>query len=158
MENGDIDAFLLTAPNGEQAEAAGYGEVLIELGSEIPELRDYYHLVLVANKEFAANNREALVDAVGALNEANSQVTENPDQVTQALLEETYSEVPPEIMANSVDKLSVGLEGNGALTEEGIRHLLEFSADTTDPAAASLDPAEGEGDWWTNEFVEKSGG
>ena len=156
MENGNIDAFLLTAPNGEQSEEAGYGEVLIELGSEIPELRDYYHLVLVASKDFAANNHEALVNATRALNSANELVTNDPSKVTQALLKGSYKEVPEGIMANSVEKLGSGLEVNGALTEDRMNLLLEFSAQTTDPKAASLDVAEGEGDWWTNEFVEEA--
>ena len=158
MENGNIDAFLLTAPNGEQAEAAGFGEILIELGSEIPELRDYYHLVLVTSKEFAANNRKTLVGAVRALNAANEAIADDPQRVTKSLIAGGYGEVPEDIMANSVAKLSSGLEVNGALTPERMEFLLKFSAETADASAADLDVTDGEGDWWTNEFVKAAQG
>jgi NitT/TauT family transport system substrate-binding protein len=159
MENGNIDAFLLTAPSGEQAEAAGFGQVLIELGSEIPELRGYYHLVLVTTKGFAANNQENLVKFAKALNAANDAIVNDAGTTTQALLVGSYTKVPPDIMAASVKKLGSGLEVNGALTAEGMTFLLEFAADTANDAdVASLNVAEGEGDWWTNEFVEAAQG
>ena len=153
MENGNIDAFMLTAPNGEQAEEAGFGELLIDLGSEIPELRDYYHLVLVTSKDFATNNRKTLVKAIRALNEANGAIADDPESVTKALIAGGYGKVPEDIMANSVAKLSSGLDANGALTAERMEFLLKFSAETSDPTAEDLDVAKGEGDWWTNEFV-----
>ena len=156
MENKTIDAFLLTAPSGATTEASGYGNILIELGSEIPELRDYYHLVLVASNEFAANNHETLVAAARALNQANQAVVEDPARVTSALREASYGEVPEEIMTNSVEKLGSGLDVNGALTREGMQFLLEFSAETVDPAAEKLDVTQGEGEWWTNEFAEEA--
>lgn len=156
LENGNIDAFLLTAPSGEQVEAAGFGTVLIELGSEIPELRNYYHLVLVTTKDFAANNEEALVNAIEALNAANEAIVNEPQKVAAALAEGPYSEVPEDIMAASVEKLSDGLEVKGALTPENMEFLLEFSSETVDTDVSTLDVAEGEGDWWTNEFVKKA--
>ncbi len=36
-------------------------------------------------------------------------------------------------------------------------HVIEFTAKTGEPTVRELEAASGEGDWWTNQFVQKSG-
>ena len=43
------------------------------------------------------------------------------------------------------------------VTEEGMSHIIEFTAKTGETAVKELDAESGEGDWWTNQFVQKAG-
>ncbi|HWL98283.1 MAG TPA: ABC transporter substrate-binding protein [Nocardioidaceae bacterium] len=157
MDNDRIDAFLLTAPNGAIAEKAGYGQVLVRLAAEVDELAGFDHLVLVTRKDFAAQEPEKVTKVVRALNSANEMILDQPGDVAAKLQSTAYEDVPTDIMTESVQGLAPGVQDKGAVTEEGMSHVIEFTAKTGEPTVRELEAASGEGDWWTNQFVQKAG-
>ncbi len=154
LENGNIDGFVLTAPTGQLVEEAGAGTVLVELGSEIDELSSYDHLILVIRKDYGEQNREVVVRTLQALIEADRRVAEDAGGTAELLHANDYEEVPLPLLTASVKSLQGGVGHSGRLNVENIAFLLEFTAATGYEFDRDLDAAEGEGDWWTNEFID----
>lgn len=154
LQNDRFDAFMLTTPNGTMAERDGSGQVLIRPGTEIPELKGYYHLVLVARKDFTAKNPGMVKSVIRALTAADDMILDQPDEVGAKLGRTNYRKIPADVLPASIKSLSAGLEPRGELTADGMRTVVEFTAATGQPIVGEkLDAAKGEGDWWTNEFA-----
>lgn len=155
MENDRIDAFMLTEPNGAQAEKSGFGKVLVRPGSEVDELKSFYHLVLVTRKDLAEEHPEKVTKVVSALNEANQMIVKDPEKVAAKLHGSTYKKVPTDILTNSIKGLAGGVDSDGEVTADGVSMVIKFTSDTGDAIVEEkLDVAGGEGDWWTNKFVD----
>lgn len=154
VEEGQIDGYVLTAPNGQIAEEEGFGQRFIRLGEEIEGLDEYHHTVLVVSKSFAQENPEIITDTVAAVASAAQQAIDDPTALSESLHEQLFTELPYEIIEDAVEGLLSGIEGQGRMTTESMDFTVQFAAETGYPLEEDLDAASGEGDWWTNEFIE----
>ena len=74
LEAGRIDAFVLSPPEGFNAEKAGTGVVVISLGDEFPLLANQPYLVLVAKKPINAKTADLITKTAKALQAASAAV------------------------------------------------------------------------------------
>ena len=59
-----------------------------------------------------------------------------------------------EIIEEAVTDLVSGIENQGRMTPDSIDFTVQFAQETGYPLEQELDAASGEGDWWTNEYVD----
>lgn len=145
LENGRIDAFLLSPPEAGVAELGGYGVKLIEPSRDFPALKGLPGLVLVAKRDADETMTKRITAALAALTKASAQVIAGPDKAAEAIGSRFFATVPPAILSAGVRSMIDGLEGGGRFTPAGIAALRQFSA-----ASGTAAPA---GDaWWTNRF------
>lgn len=156
VETGQIDGYVLTAPNGQIAEEQGFGQRFIRLGEELPGLDEYHHTVLVIKSQFGEENPELVTKTVSALADAADQVINNPDEVAARIQEQNFEEVDVEVIQEAVNTLAPGLENGGRMTAESLDFTVQFANDTGYPLEEDLDAASGEGDWWTNEYIDRA--
>lgn len=156
LENGRIDGFVLTAPEGFIVERAGFGKVLVRPGSEIEELKTYHHLVLVVRRETAEQKADAVARVVGVFIKVSDRTVREPAVVAAAIQKHFYAKLPPEILVASVESLKDGIDKQGRMSIASIDYLLRFSAATGAQLEQRLDAARGEGVFWTNRFIEKA--
>jgi NitT/TauT family transport system substrate-binding protein len=154
LENGRIDGFVLTAPEGQLVERAGFGKVLVRPGSEIEELKTYHHLVLVVRKDTAEKKAELVTRVVAVFSKASDRTVKETDAVARAIQQKFYEKVPEPVIAAAVESLKDGVDKQGRMSVATIDYLLKFSAATGAALEKRLDAAKGEGDFWTNRFVE----
>jgi ABC-type nitrate/sulfonate/bicarbonate transport system substrate-binding protein len=154
LEKGLIDGYVLTAPEGQLAEQGGFGKVFIRLGSEIPELRAFHHTVLVVKKPWAQSNPDAVTRVLRALIKASDRTLGDTKTVAQAIHQKFYAKAPAEAIHAAVEGLKDGVSGQGRMTPKSIAFLLEFTAGTGHKFDRPLDAARGEGDFWTNRFID----
>ncbi|MDB5564123.1 MAG: transporter substrate-binding protein [Tardiphaga sp.] len=147
LENGRIDAFVLSPPESAIAVDKDYGTVLVRPSKEIAGADIIPSLVLVAKSEPTPEVRARIVRTLRAMNAASDAVAADPNKVSDKITEKFFSKVSPSIIRASVNALVDGLGGNGRLTNETIAALLKFSTQTGGAAPQAKD-------FWTNSYVE----
>jgi NitT/TauT family transport system substrate-binding protein len=147
LENGRIDAFVLSPPESAIAEARDYGTVLVHPSKEIPGADIIPSLVLVARSEPTPEVRALMTRTLRAMNKAADAVRASPDQVADKITEKFFNKVPTAIIRASVNALSDGLSGGGLLTEQSVAALLKFSTQTGSATPQTKD-------FWTNSYAE----
>jgi len=143
LEHGQIDAFVLSPPEGILTERANAGQVLIRLGAEFPALHALPFLVLVAKTPLAAEKRALAVATARALQAASRALLADPAGVAEQIRVKFYSQLAPDVMRAAIDALSDGVKDMGALSQPQINAALKLAG------GAALGQ-----DAWTNEIVE----
>ncbi|MGH6799074.1 MAG: ABC transporter substrate-binding protein, partial [Roseiarcus sp.] len=141
LENGAIDGFVLTAPEGFLAEQGGFGTVLLRPGAEIPELKSYYHLVLVAPRKTAEQNPAIVKLTIAAFNRAADATLADTKSVAVAIQRKFYPKADPAAILRSVESLTDGIASRGRMSAADMKFLLQFNVDTGAKGVDALDPA-----------------
>lgn len=147
LENGRIDAFVLSPPESTIAVDRDYGVVLVHPAKEIAGTDKIPSLVLAARAEPTPEVRDRIVRSLRAMNEASSAVLADPDKAADKIAEKFFSKIPVSIIRASVNTLADGLTGEGRFSDESIAALLKFSTQTGGAAPQAKD-------FWTNSYVE----
>lgn len=148
LENGRIDAFMLSPPESVIAEANGYGTVLVSPGREIAGVKGLPSLVLAAHAAPSPEVRARIVKAIRALNAAASAILADPPAVSARIHAQFFAKVPPDIIGTSVGAFLDGLGGDGRFDGTSAALLLGYAADLG--AAAQGKP------FWTDAYVDAS--
>jgi NitT/TauT family transport system substrate-binding protein len=154
LENGRIDGFVLTAPEGQLVERAGFGKVLVRPGSEIEELKTYHHLVLVVRKDTAEKRADLVTRVVAVFTKVSDRTVKDTGAVAKAIQQKFYEKVSEPVIADAVASLKDGVDRQGRMSVASIDYLLKFSAATGAALDRRLDAAKGENDFWTNRFID----
>jgi NitT/TauT family transport system substrate-binding protein len=148
LENSRIDAFMLSSPQGEIAEAGGYGTIYIRPDRDIPEMRGMPTLVLVARSDVDEVAGSKIVASCRALNAGSKAFLVDIDGGAERLRAKFFPKVAPEVMRRSIEDLVGGIKDNGSLNQHSADLLVKFVVESgrTPPA----------GPFWTNEYVERA--
>ena len=145
MENGRIEAFVLSPPEAGIAEAGGYGRRLIDPARDFPALAGLPNLVLAVRDNPDAATAVRITAALAALTQGARQVTADPDAAADRIGTRFFAKVPPAILRTAVHSLLDGLNG-GRFTPDSIAVLARFCTLSGVPIPAG-------GDYWTNRFI-----
>lgn len=144
LENKRIDAFILSPPEAQIAEAGGYGHTLISLATDFSELRALPFLVLVAKRPFVDPDR--IRRTVRALQAAAHAVQADPDGTADAIAAKFFPKAPPGAVRAATQSMKDGVT-NGALSAASIDALVTFSTESGNPITG-IGP-----DAWTKQFI-----
>jgi ABC-type nitrate/sulfonate/bicarbonate transport system substrate-binding protein len=147
LENGRIDAFVLSPPESAIAVDKDYGVVLVHASKEIAGAGIIPSLVLVAKSDPTPEMRGRIVRTLRAMNVASATVLADANKVAHRINEKFFPKISPSIIRASVNALTDGIGGEGRLTDETIAALLKFSTQTGSAAPQAKD-------FWTNDYVE----
>ena len=145
LENNRIDAFVLSPPEGQIAEAGGYAVVLVDFGQDFPELATVPFLVLVARTPIDPAGTDRITRSVRALQAGAAAVQQDPAKLSGLIQQKFFPRIAPAIIAGAVEALRGGVADGGRFKPEGIAALASFSG--------IAGQAGGEGTLWTNRFV-----
>jgi NitT/TauT family transport system substrate-binding protein len=147
LENGRIDAFMLSPPEGQIAEAAGYGKIVIEPNIDIAGWAGMPSLVLVARSDANEAAQKKIVATLRAINAANHAVLADLDGSADKIGAKYFPKLPQPIMRASIKALADSIKDDGLLNDERAKLLTRFVEESgrTPPAAGSF---------WTNRYVE----
>lgn len=155
LDKGQIDAFVLSPPEGPKMKEQGVGTVLLR-NSELPDLKRFCGLGLVTTKEFAEQNADLVRKVAAGLADASDQVQDDPDGVADTLQKAYYPKVAKPLMRESVDQLAPSIRDKGRMDAAMLDSVVQF-VEQTGGHDLSIDAKSGEGEWWTNEYLPKDG-
>jgi NitT/TauT family transport system substrate-binding protein len=154
LENKQIDAFVLSPPEGLLAEKAGSGIILTSLGDDFPVLKNQPYLVLVAKKPIDDQKAALFVKTARALQAASDALIKQPDQTAEAIQKQFFAKAAPESIVAAVKAMNSGVTGGGAMDVEGFQNMLAFAKDNGTNFGKEFDAKAAENELWTNRFVE----
>ncbi len=152
LENGQIDGFILSPPEGMLTEEAHVGTVLIRLGAEFADLRSFPYLVLVAKKPLDDKQRDLAVKTVRALEAASRATLADPQRVADAIQKPFFPKLAPAVVLAAVDAMKGGIAGEGRISLEQVKHLLQLTSATGEPV--TIDPRPGPEAFWTDDVID----
>jgi ABC-type nitrate/sulfonate/bicarbonate transport system substrate-binding protein len=154
LENKQIDAFVLSPPEGFLAEKSGAGVILASPGDDFPLLNHQPYLVLVAKKPFDDKKAELFVKTARAMQAASDALVKQPDQTAQAIQKQFFAKASPESMVAAVKAMNSGVADGGKLDAEGFSNMLTFAKEIGTNFGKEFDVKAAENDLWTNRFVD----
>jgi NitT/TauT family transport system substrate-binding protein len=146
LENGTIDGFMLSAPEGQIAEAAGYGQIFIEPDQDFPDIHGMPSLVVVARQDANQAAQARIVASLRALNAASHTMLDDLDGGSDLLRGKFFPKIPADVMRKSVRSLADGIRDDGLLNPERAALLTKFVEES------GRKPPEGSG-FWTDRYL-----
>jgi NitT/TauT family transport system substrate-binding protein len=146
LENGTIDGFMLSAPEGQLAEAAGYGQIFIEPDLDFPDIHGMPSLVLVARQDANQAAQAKIVASLRALNAGSRALIDNLDGGSDLLRGKFFSKIPADVMRKSIHSLADGIRDEGLLNQERAALLVKFVEES------GRKPPEGSA-FWTDRYL-----
>jgi NitT/TauT family transport system substrate-binding protein len=146
MENGRIDAFVLSPPESGVAEAGGYGARLIDPDRDLPQIAGLPNLVLAAKPNPDAATAARITKALAALSAGSRTVLANPDAAAKLIQSKYYAKIPLPILTAAVRSMTNGLKGGGRFTPSGLDALKTFLEGSGVPIPSSSA-------YWTNSYI-----
>ncbi len=150
LQRGQIDAYLLSAPNSLRAEVEGFGTVLVPY-SDVPDFvgLPYNSLMVTAN----AAKKEALTirKIVRAIGKARLLLSSNPERSAELLGERLYQRVSPSLVLKSVESVKQAFPDRGRFEQRSIQRNADLAIEA---GYLKTKVSLKEGVHWTNEFVE----
>lgn len=149
LENGRIDAFVLSPPQGFIAAQRLYGKVLINIGGEMPALKDVPYLVLVAKTPLSDKTKQLTIDTAHALQAASAATVADGAAIAAKIHTAYFPKASKDSIVDAITGMTPGIADKGTITADGIKRLIVMASDLG--AAAPKDTAEG--GFWTNAYV-----
>ena len=125
LQNGRIDAFVLSPPEGQIAEAGGYGRRLIGMADDFAELRDVPFLLLAAKLPVVDPSR--IVGTLRALAAADTALLAAPDKIADAIQAKFFPKIDRTVIRAGVAALKPGIAAKGAFGPGGAQAMLDFA-------------------------------
>jgi ABC-type nitrate/sulfonate/bicarbonate transport system substrate-binding protein len=146
LENGRIDAFMLSPPESVLAEANGYGTILVRPATEIAGIKGLPSLVLAAAATPTPEARARIIKALRALDSASRAVIADPDSTADIIQAKFFSKVPNPIIRTSVRQYIDGLGNDGQLDAKAAALLRQFTIESGGTAPT-------DDSFWTNDYA-----
>jgi len=150
LQHGEIDAFVLSPPEGQVAKAAGVGETLVR-GSELPALQPFCDLALVTTQDYAKSHQATVRKVVAALSAASAKIKRDPGAVAAQVQKAFYPEVSLAAITSGLNELAVN--GGGRMSAAMWDNVIAFQKAVGTQLPSGMTGASGEGTWWTNEYL-----
>ena len=126
LENGRIDAFMLSAPEGQIAEAGGYGRILIDPNLDVPGLHGMPSLVVVARSDANEAAQRRIVASLRALNAGSQALLADLDAGADRIGAKFYPKLPGKVMRDSIHALADGIKDDGLMNAGRAKILVDF--------------------------------
>ncbi|MCJ2071359.1 ABC transporter substrate-binding protein [Methylobacterium sp. J-030] len=153
LEVGRIDAFVLSPPEGYNAEKAGTGVVLVTLGDDFPLLAEQPYLVLVAKKPISEQTAALITRTAKAMRAAGAAVAAKPEETAAAIQKQFFAKASPDAITAAVKAMASGVAGGGRLSAGSVQNALTFAEEVGASYGRGVDAKASEDDLWTNRFV-----
>jgi NitT/TauT family transport system substrate-binding protein len=154
LEVKQIDAFVLSPPEGFLAEKAGTGVVLVSLGDDFPLLAKQPYLVLVARKPISPATADLITKTAKAMQDASVAVLGKPDETADAIQRLFLAKADPQAVAAALNAMRSGVADGGKIDIESMQNALAFAKEVGTDFGKELDATSSKDDLWTNRFVD----
>jgi NitT/TauT family transport system substrate-binding protein len=143
-----IDAFAVSPPGPETAEA-GFAVLLLSLSrGDMPELGNIAYDALVTPRDYAEKNPEIVKKVIAAIGRASNFIPERPAEIQQVMLR-FFEKTSPEVMKVVVENIKDAFAPDARFTEEMWKNAIRFNLEAG-KIAQPLDSKEGV--LWTNTY------
>src|SRR5215470_17213284 len=151
LRTNQVDVTVGDAPEADQVELEGFGELFVNCSHEVPIFREFPYTVALVTPEFANEQSDLVRRVAQTLGQANDMFSTNFGQVVD-VLKQQFASVPAKAMERALerdrDSYPHGCRMTTTMWENNIKVAL-----ATKMISAALPTREGE--LWTNRFLSR---
>jgi NitT/TauT family transport system substrate-binding protein len=149
LRTNQVDVTVGDAPEADQVELEGFGELFINCSQEVPLFKEFPYTVALVTPELA-NDKPDLVQRIAhSLGQANDLFATDFDKVLE-VLKQQFSGVPAEAMERALKRDRESYPRGCRMTATMWQNNIKVAVDTKMISAAL--PTQ-EGELWTNKFA-----
>jgi ABC-type nitrate/sulfonate/bicarbonate transport system substrate-binding protein len=149
LRTNQVDVTVGDAPEADQVELEGFGELFLNCAHEVPLFREFPYTVVLVTPELANEQAELVRRVAHTLGQANDIFTTRFGEAVD-VLKQQFASVPAKAMERALerdrDSYPRGCRMTAAMWENNIKVALD-----TKMISAALPTREGE--LWTNKFL-----
>lgn len=149
LRTNQVDVTVGDAPEADQVELEGFGELFMNCGEEVPIFKEFPYTVALVTPQFAEEKPDVVQRIAHSLGQANDLFTTNFGEAVD-VLKKQFSSVPAKAMERALerdkDSYPRGCRMTPAMWENNIKVSMEVKM-----IPSALPTREGE--LWTNKFL-----
>jgi NitT/TauT family transport system substrate-binding protein len=149
LRTNQVDVTVGDAPEADQVELEGFGELFINCGDEVPIFKEFPYTVALVTPQFAEEKPDVVQRIAHSLGQANDLFTTNFGEAVD-VLKKQFASVPAKAMERALerdkDSYPRGCRMTPAMWENNIKVSMEVKM-----IPSALPTREGE--LWTNKFL-----
>ena len=149
LRTNQVDVTVGDAPEADQVELEGFGELFINCATEVPLFREFPYTVALTTPEFANEKPDLVRRIAHALGQANDLFATNFGQVVD-VLKQQFPTVPSKAMERALERDRESYPRGCRMTVAMWENITKVAVETKMIATAL--PTQ-EGEVWTNKFL-----
>jgi NitT/TauT family transport system substrate-binding protein len=149
LRTNQVDIIVGSAPDCDQIELEGYGELFLNCGQEIPEFKEFPFTPVVVTPRFAEEKPDVVRRIAQTLGQGNDMFHEKFGEVVD-ILKKQYPGVPPKALERSLERDKNAFPRAGRMTKAMWDNNVKVSVEAKLIPTA---PPTVEGEMWTNKFL-----
>ncbi|HEX7055532.1 MAG TPA: ABC transporter substrate-binding protein [Burkholderiales bacterium] len=126
LQQGQIDGYMLSAPNSIKAEKEGFGVVLVGY-DQVDEFLGVPYNSLIVEREYAKSHRDVIERIVAAIGDARIMLSSEPYKAAKAL-HKSFSRIDEELFTDSVVRYKAAFPDRGKFDQAGIDRNIALGA------------------------------
>src|SRR5262249_6440237 len=149
LRTNQVDVTVGDAPEADQVELEGFGELFINCAQEVPLFREFPYTVALTTPEFASEKPDLVSRIAHALGQANDLFTTNVGQVVD-VLKQQFPTVPSKALERALERDRDSYPRGGRMSVAMWENINKVAVETK-MIPAPLPTQEGQ--VWTNKFL-----
>jgi ABC-type nitrate/sulfonate/bicarbonate transport system substrate-binding protein len=149
LRTNQVDVTVGDAPEADQVELEGFGELFLNCSHEVPIFREFPYTVALVTPEFANEQSDLVRRVAQTLGQANDMFATNFGQVVD-VLKQQFASVPAKAMEKALERDRDSYPRGGRMTTTMWENNIKVAL-ATKMISAALPTREGE--LWTNRFL-----
>ncbi|MEA2980853.1 MAG: sulfonate transport system substrate-binding protein [Alphaproteobacteria bacterium] len=149
LRTDQVDIIVGSAPDCDQIELEGYGELFLNCGQDVPEFAEFPFTPVVVTPRFAEEKPDVVRRIAQTLGQGNDMFAERFGDVVD-LMKKQYPGVPPRALERALERDKASFPRGGRMTKRMWDNNVRVSVEAKlIPSAPSTE----EGGMWTNKFL-----
>jgi ABC-type nitrate/sulfonate/bicarbonate transport system substrate-binding protein len=144
-----VDIIVGSAPDCDQIELEGYGELFFDCGRDVPEFTEFPFTPIVVTPQFAEEKPELVRRIAQTLGQGNDMFHTRFGDVVD-IMKKQYPGVPPKALERALERDKASFPRGGRMTKAMWDNNVKVSVEAK--LISSAPPTE-EGEMWTNRFL-----
>lgn len=148
LKQGQIDAYMLSAPFPEQTEVEGIGKIVVASG-DVPGLDNFPYELLFTRADYMEQNKDVVRAVARAISRGNNFILDHPKEAND-ILKQRFSKLDPKTLEVSMESIRVAVPRDGLMSKQGWDNVNQITQATSN---SKFDLSTTEGRYWTNQFL-----
>jgi NitT/TauT family transport system substrate-binding protein len=149
LRTDQVDIIVGSAPDCDQIELEGYGELFLNCGQEVPEFKEFPFTPVVVTPQFAEEKPDVVRRIAQTLGQGNDMFRERFGEVMD-IMKKQYPGVPPKALERALERDKDAFPRGGRMTKAMWDNNVKVSVEAKLIPSA---PPTVEGEMWTNRFL-----
>jgi NitT/TauT family transport system substrate-binding protein len=149
LRTNQVDIIVGSAPDCDQIELEGFGELFMNCGQDVPEFREFPFTPVVVTPQYAEEKPDLVRRIAQTLGQGNNMFHDRFSDVVD-VMKKQYPAVPPKALERALERDKEAFPRGGRMTKAMWDNNVKVSVEAKLISSA---PSTEDGGMWTNKFL-----